>query len=188
MLNERLKRFALAYFQNSPKGPPKPHTLMALNGAITPRDECLEVFAFALCANASCSARKWSRKRFRFSRLTQLCAFASLKHQMLASVMSMQAWPRLSAYAFVRFYFVQMPVARLGYRLASNPASLALRNCVLPRRSAYAFVYFAAAALSNSLPKCQWKIFCVLGGFRPRGINLECTLMQRAWDNYGRYL
>lgn len=96
--------------------------------------------------------------------------------------------PRLSAYAFVRFYFMQMPVARLGYRLASNPASLALRNCVLPRRSAYAFVYFAAAALSNSLPKCQWKIFCVSGVFLPRGINLECTLMQRAWDNYGRFL
>lgn len=28
-------------------GPPKPHTLMALNGAITPRDECPEVFLFA---------------------------------------------------------------------------------------------------------------------------------------------
>ena len=37
-----------------PKDPPKPHTLMALNGVITPRDERSEVFAFALCANASC--------------------------------------------------------------------------------------------------------------------------------------
>lgn len=26
------------------KDPPKPHTLMALNGAISPRDECSEVF------------------------------------------------------------------------------------------------------------------------------------------------
>ena len=48
----------------------------------------------------STSARKWVRKRPRFSRLACLCIFAKHKNQMLASVIAMRARARLSAYAF----------------------------------------------------------------------------------------
>ena len=54
------------------KDPPKPHTLMALNGVITPRDERSEVFVLSLRSSTKCWPRSCPSKLGRDARPTHL--------------------------------------------------------------------------------------------------------------------
>lgn len=84
-----------------PKDPPKPHTLMALNGVITPRDERSEVFVLSLRSSTKCLPRSCPCKHGRDSRLTHLCVCTSCKCQLLGSDIGLRAILHHSPYATV---------------------------------------------------------------------------------------
>ena len=73
---------------------------------------------------------------------------------MLASVMSMQAWPRLSAYAFVFF----------AHTILFRDSRLTCLCVINQRLSAYAFVYFGAAPFLAflALGVCVYSHFVML--------------------------